>query len=113
SRNLNSMTVGAPSVFPVSPQAVLARRSVPGNGWGDPTPEERSRRSVYVHIKRSLAVPILASFDVPDTDTPCPVRFTTTQPTQALGLLNSDFLNEQAKIFADNICKDAIEPAEQ
>ena len=42
-------------------------------------------RSVFVHVKRSLAVPMLAAFDAPDPDAPCPVRFTTTQPTQAPG----------------------------
>ena len=53
-----------------------------------------------MHIKRSLAVPILASFDAPDPDAPCPLRFTTTQPTQALGMINSEFLNTQAGVFA-------------
>lgn len=113
SGNLNIKKKSGPSVYPVIPKEVLAGQSKPGDGWGQSTPEERASRSVYVHIKRSLAVPILASFDVPDTDTPCPVRFTTTQPTQALGLLNSDFLNEQAKIFAESIRKEAEEPAEQ
>ncbi|MBI3409922.1 MAG: DUF1549 domain-containing protein [Planctomycetes bacterium] len=113
SGNLNLKAVGGPSVFPVIPKEVLAGQSVPGNGWGASTPEERARRSVYVHIKRSLAVPFLVNFDVPDTDAPCPVRFTTTQPTQALGLLNSEFLNEQAKIFADHVRKGATTPADQ
>jgi hypothetical protein len=35
------------------------------------------------------------------------VRFTTTQPTQALGMLNSDFLNEQARVFADDVRREA------
>jgi len=43
---------------------------------------------------------MLASFDVPDTDTPCAVRVSTTVPTQALGMLNSKFLNEQASKLA-------------
>lgn len=46
-------------------------------------------------------------FDAPDPDAPCPVRFTTTQPTQALGMLNSTFVNEQAKLFADSLRKEA------
>ena len=49
------------------------------------------RRSVYVHVKRSLLVPILATHDAADTDSSCPVRYTTTVPTQALGLLNGVF----------------------
>ena len=43
---------------------------------------------------------MMASFDAPDTDASCPVRFVTTQPTQALGMLNSRFVNEQAAVFA-------------
>jgi hypothetical protein len=46
-------------------------------------------------------------FDAPDPDSPCPVRFTTTQPTQALGMLNSEFVNQQAKVFAEAVTKDA------
>ena len=36
-----------------------------------------------------------------DTYQTCPVRFATTQPTQALGLLNSEFILEQASVFSD------------
>src|SRR5205807_1297403 len=105
--NLNPQNMGGPSVYPTIPQQVLAGQSLPGNGWGDSPPEDRNRRSVYIHIKRSLAVPLLAAFDAPDTDASCPVRFTTTQPTQALGMLNSDFLNEQASVFADELRRHA------
>jgi len=79
---------------------VLAGQSMPGHGWGRSSAEEAASRSVFVHIKRSLAVPILAAFDTPDPDAPCPVRFATTQPTQALGLINSEFANAQAQLFA-------------
>ena len=65
--------------------------------------EEEARRSVYIHVKRSLAVPLLAVFDAADTDSSCPVRFATTQPTQALTMLNSEFLNKQAAIFAADV----------
>src|SRR5262249_11476032 len=66
-----------------------------------------NRRSIYIHVKRSLVVPLLAAFDEADTDATCPVRFTTTQPAQALGMLNSDFLNEQARLFAGDLRKQA------
>ena len=58
-------------------------------------------------MKRSLLVPILESFDLPETDRSSPVRFSTTQPTQALGMLNSAFLNEQATLFAARLQKEA------
>ena len=98
---------GGPGVYPKIPRSILAGQSRPGAGWGNSSPEEAARRSVYIHVKRSLVTPILASFDVADTDFSCPVRFATTQPTQALGMLNSEFLNEQAMLFAERIRKEA------
>ncbi|HET6573239.1 MAG TPA: DUF1553 domain-containing protein, partial [Fimbriiglobus sp.] len=69
-------------------------------------PAEANRRSVYVFVKRSLRVPILSSHDQADTDSPCPVRYTTTVPTQALGILNGHFANEQAAALADRLAKE-------
>lgn len=98
---------GGPSIYPIIPKEVLAGQSRPGHGWGKSTPQEMARRSVYIHVKRSLSVPLLASFDAADTDFTCPVRFATTQPTQALSMVNSAFTNEQAQIFVDYLKKNA------
>ena len=92
--------LGGPSVYPTIPRAVLQGQSRPGAGWGSSTPADQARRSVYVFVKRSLPVPLMAAFDAPDTDFSCPARFATTQPTQALLLLNSEELNHQADHFA-------------
>ena len=101
--NLNLDKTDGPSIYPVIPREVLAGQSVPGSNWKKSTPEEAASRSVFVHIKRSLAVPLLTAFDAADPDSPCPVRFTTTQPAQALALINSTFANEQAAIFAQSV----------
>jgi hypothetical protein len=93
---------------------VLATQSQPGNGWGDSSPEEQSRRSVYVFVKRSLLTPLLTAFDFPDVDASCEARFNTTQPGQALSLLNGQFANEQAKHLAERVRAEAgDEPKEQ
>jgi len=105
SGNLNTKMHG-PSIYPTIPKEVLAGQSVPGQGWGNSSPKEASRRSVYVYIKRSLLVPILTQFDQADTDSSCPVRYTTTVPTQALGLLNGDFSQEQAAALAERLAKE-------
>ncbi len=97
------LKAGGPSVYPPIPNEVLAGQSVPGQGWPVSPRDEAARRSVYVHVKRSLLVPILATHDAADTDSSCPVRYTTTVPTQALGLLNGEFANEQAARFADRL----------
>ena len=104
--SLNPSLYG-PSVYPTIPGEVLAGQSRPGYGWPTSAPADQCRRSVYVHVKRSLGLPLLASFDMADTDATCPVRFATTQPTQALGLLNSAFINAQAQTFAAYLQKQA------
>ncbi|MDA1232046.1 MAG: PSD1 and planctomycete cytochrome C domain-containing protein, partial [Planctomycetota bacterium] len=98
---LNADRMYGPSIYTKIPAEVKAGQSQPGSGWGNSSPEDQARRSVYIHVKRSLLDPLLESFDMADTDQTCPVRFATTQPTQALGLLNSEFILEQASIFAD------------
>jgi mono/diheme cytochrome c family protein len=102
-----NLKAGGPSVYPPIPKEVLAGQSMPGSGWNTSSPEEASRRSVYVHVKRSLLVPILAVHDQADTDNSCPVRFTTTVPTQALGMLNGAFVNEQAAALAERLRREA------
>lgn len=96
-----------PGVFPDISDEVKAGQSSPGSGWGKSSPEEQSRRSIYVHVKRSLILPILSDFDFADTDSSCAARFVTTQPTQALGMLNGRFLNDQAEEFAKRLRKEA------
>ena len=100
--NLN-LKMGGRSIFTDVPEEVLATASRPGNAWGKSSPDEANRRSIYVKIKRSLLVPILNQFDQADTDSSCPVRFSTTVPTQSLTMLNSKFYNEQAVAFANRM----------
>ena len=103
---LNAKMYG-PGVYPVIPDEVKAGQSVPGAGWRKSPVEDQNRRSIYVHVKRSLLLPILESFDQAETDRSSPVRFATTQPTQALGMLNGSFLNEQAVALAARLERDA------
>jgi hypothetical protein len=106
--------MSGPGVYVDIPKEVLAGQSRPGSGWGKSPPEDQARRSIYIHVKRSLITPILASFDAAETDHSAPVRFTSTQPTQALGLLNSTFINAQAAAFARRVQREAgDDPAHQ
>lgn len=100
SGQLNPKSLG-PWVNPPLPTEVLATSSKPEEAWPvSKDVSEHTRRSIYVHVKRSLRHPLLADFDQADTDTGCAVRFATTVPTQALGLLNSAFVNDQARLLA-------------
>jgi hypothetical protein len=96
-----------PGVTVDIPKEILAGQSQPGSGWGKVSEEEQARRSVYIKVKRSLLTPILADFDMADTDSACPVRFVTTQPTQALGMMNGEFLQKQAKVLAARVKREA------
>ena len=108
---LNTKMYG-PGVYPKIPDEVKAGQSVPGKGWNESTLADQNRRSVYVHVKRSLLLPILESFDQAETDRSSPVRFATTQPTQALGMLNGSFLNEQAEALAQRLKNEVGEAVE-
>ncbi|MEZ6139964.1 MAG: PSD1 and planctomycete cytochrome C domain-containing protein [Zavarzinella sp.] len=98
-----NLQAGGPSVYPKIPREVLAGQSVPGAGWHTSSKEQGNRRSVYVFVKRSLQVPILIQHDQADTDSSCPVRYVTTVPTQALGMLNGEFTREAAEQLANRI----------
>lgn len=104
-----NLKMGGPSIYPIIPQEVLAGQSRPGAGWGTSSEEERARRACYIFIKRSLVEPLMADFDFADVDSTCPVRFVTNQPTQALSLLNSDFMNRQAAVFAEFLRREAAD----
>lgn len=98
-----------PGVFVDIPREVMAGQSQPGSGWGHSPPAEQARRSIYIKVKRSLLTPILESFDAAETDRSAPVRFVTTQPTQALGMINGSFLNQQAELLAERLSREAGE----
>ncbi len=103
---LNSKMFG-PGIYPDISAEVMAGQSRPGDGWGKSSPAEQARRSIYIHVKRSLITPILSSFDFPDTDSTCEARFVTTPPTQALALFNGKFLHDESAALADRLRREA------
>lgn len=64
---------------------------------------ESNHRSVYLMVQRNRRHPYLALFDVADPNQSVASRQPTTTPTQALFLMNSPFVHEQASGFADRI----------
>lgn len=66
-------------------------------------PAEHNRRSVYLYVKRSFPFPMFAIFDEPDTAVSCPRRDVTTVAPQALALLNSEFMEKQARNLAARV----------
>src|SRR6185295_5254104 len=43
-----------PPIYPEISAEVMAGQSRPGEGWGKSSPAEQARRSIYIHVKRSL-----------------------------------------------------------
>ena len=95
-----------PSIFPDVADEVKATQSRPGAGWEKSSESQLARRSVYIHIKRSLIPPELSVFDFPETDTSCEARFLTTQAAQAMNMLNGSFMQEQSKHLSEHSAKE-------
>jgi hypothetical protein len=108
-----NMNMGGPSVYSTIPDEVLQSASRPDAAWGQSSPADQSRRSVYVFVKRSISDPVLLAFDAADKDSSCPVRFATTVPTQALTTLNGEFFHEQSELFAARMRREAGDNRQQ
>jgi hypothetical protein len=65
------------------------------------------RRSLYLQVRRSQPVTILQVFDQPVLETNCTRRSTSTVSSQALTLLNSDFMTGQAAALAARALREA------
>lgn len=98
-------TLGGPAVFPQLPEEILARMK---HGiWNKQDEAQTMRRSVYVYRKRGLPFPFFEVFDLPDQNITCGRRNVSTVPTQALTLLNNDFVLRQAELFAGRVAEAA------
>ena len=99
--------MAGPGVYPTISPEVLAGQSRPGEGWGKSNERQAARRSVYIFVKRVLAVPELELLDAPDTTSSCEQRPVSTTAPQALTFLNGDFINQQARHFAARLRREA------
>jgi len=102
-----NLQMHGPSIYPKLSQEVLATQSRPGENWGKSSSRQAARRSIYIHIKRSLLPPELSQFDFPEPDISCEARFNTTQAAQALNMLHGEFLQTQAGHFAHRVRQEA------
>jgi len=94
---------GGPSIHPELPAGLSDRY-----GWKPSADEEqRNRRSVYVFVRRNLRYPLFELFDMPDTNETCGRRNRTTTPPQALFVLNSELILNEARVLAGRIVAEA------
>jgi len=64
--------------------------------YGPSVLAEVPRRSIYLRVKRSELLPVMTIFDAPEPTQSIGERVSTTVPTQALAMMNSPFVREQA-----------------
>jgi hypothetical protein len=108
-----NLEAGGPPFFPAIPIAVRADQ--PRGTW-DVTKEgpDTWKRSVYAYVKRGLKYPMFEVFDLPDLNVTCERRAVSTVPTQALTMLNNEFMLIQADHLAQRVVREAgQDPREQ
>ena len=101
-----NLRMGGKPFFPPIPEEV--RKSFNKGRWemGGEGPEVW-RRSVYSYWKRGMSYPLFDVFDLPSLQVTCERRTVTTVPTQALTLLNNEFVLQQARYFAERVVREA------
>lgn len=98
--------VGGPPIFPRLDASILA--SMKNGIWkNEEDVSKELRRSLYVYRKRGLPFPLFDVFDLPDQNVSCSQRYVSTVPTQALTLLNNEFVLSQARHLAERVRAEA------
>ena len=86
---------------------VPTQRNEEGEIVVDPKSEGALRRSVYLQQRRTQVLSLLGVFDAPSIVTTCTRRGASTIPLQSLSLLNSRFVVDRAKAFAERVRREA------
>jgi hypothetical protein len=105
--------MGGMGIIPPLSKEELQAARMPDMWPPNPDPSEHTRRTIYLQMKRSLTLPMLQTFDAPDTATSCARRDVSTVAPQALTLLNGPFSLEQAEKFAARLQKESGEDPEK
>jgi len=102
---LLNRAVGGPSIRPPLPASMmqLAFRS----RWKASTGADLYRRGLYIHLQRTMMFPQLTTFDTPDRLASCSRRSQSTNPLQALTLLNDPVFHEAAQALAARVDREA------
>ncbi len=102
-----------PSIQPAIPaEAIFAKDGErPADTWPTTVLERDAiwRRSIYVMLRRTNPVPLLAAFDAPSSLYSCDTRAATIVPQQTLALWNAPFIRSQAQLLAESV-RDSMEP---
>jgi hypothetical protein len=107
-----NLAIGGPPVFPPIQKGLFTEAN---HGiWKDePDGPGVWRRSVYVYRKRGLTFPMFQVFDLPEQNVTAAARHVSTVPTQALTLLNDEFVLKQAELFAERVKREGGDDREK
>ena len=76
-------------------------------GWYPDPPEKVDVRSIFLIQKRTLPIPLLQAFDLPDSNTSCGRRGSTVVAPQALALLNGPDTVRLSRALAERVAREA------
>ncbi len=95
--------LGGESVEPyISPNTTSNK---PGNIPKAGALDGKGRRSIYLRVRRNFCEPFIAAFDFPDPSSSVAARSVTVGPAQALAMLNSPLVHQEAKRWAERFTK--------
>ncbi len=94
-----------PEILQANP-AFLDDNETKTKGWYPSPTADQHARSVFLVQKRTVRVPFMETFDLPENSVSCARRTESTVAPQALSLLNSPLAVEAARAFAARITKD-------
>jgi hypothetical protein len=112
---------GGPPIWPDLPAEILQANpaflddnETKTKGWYPSPAEEQTVRSVFLVQKRTVRVPFMETFDLPENSTSCARRTESTVAPQALSLLNSPLAVGAARAFAERVRREAgTDPGQQ
>ena len=105
---------GGPPVWPELPSDILQANPAflddnaeKTKGWYPSPRAERNCRSVYLIQKKTVRVPFMETFDLPENSISCPRRNESIVPPQALSLLNGTLAADAAHALAQRVAREA------
>jgi hypothetical protein len=103
---LLSTKMYGPSVRPPQPKSGLSAAFGPGTDWTNSTGEDKYRRGLYTHWRRTTPYPSMVTFDAPSRTVCAVSRPRTNTPLQALVTLNDPVYVEAAQALARRLVKE-------
>lgn len=102
--------IGGPPVWPEIPAEILQANpaflddnATKTKGWYPSPAETQSVRSLFLVQKRTVRIPFLETFDLPDNSVSCARREASLVAPQALTLLNGELVEQAATALANTI----------